>query len=62
MTSLSTVGLGDLHPVSDAERLIGGFMLLSGSAVFSYMSGILIEAIMTIGNIDKDVDDSDQLN
>lgn len=61
MTSLSTVGFGDLHPVSDAERLVGGFMLLFGGAVFSYMSGILIDAILTIGNVDKDIDDWEKL-
>lgn len=62
MTSLSTVGFGDFYPVSDMERLVGGFGLLFGGAVFSFMSGMLIEAIITLGNIDNDIDDSDKLN
>ena len=34
-TSLSTVGFGDLHPKSDAERLICAFVLMMGVAIFS---------------------------
>lgn len=35
-TTLSTVGFGDLYPVSDIERLSGAFVLLFGVATFSY--------------------------
>ena len=36
-TSLSTVGLGDLHPVSNIERLVGGFFLLVGVMITSFI-------------------------
>jgi hypothetical protein len=41
-TSLSTVGLGDLYPVSSCERLVGSFVLLAGVATFSYVIGVLL--------------------
>lgn len=38
-TSLSTVGFGDFHPRSDAERLFCAFILLFGVAIFSLIMG-----------------------
>ena len=38
-TSLTTVGLGDLRPISEIEQLFCGFMLFSGVLVFSYIMG-----------------------
>ena len=46
-TSLSTVGLGDLVPRSNVERLLCSFVLLFGVAIFSYIMGIFIEVIET---------------
>jgi len=43
LTSLSTVGLGDLHPRSNAERLLVAFLLIGGVAIFSYIMGNFIE-------------------
>ena len=44
-TSLTTVGLGDLRPVSDIERLFCAFMLFFGVLVFSYIMGEYIELL-----------------
>ena len=44
-TSLSTVGFGDYYPVSDAERLVGSFVLLFGVAIFSYIMGNFINIL-----------------
>jgi hypothetical protein len=41
-TSLSTVGFGDYHPRSNSERLLCGFILLFGVAIFSYCMGNFI--------------------
>ena len=41
-TSLSTVGFGDFHPRSNAERIFCAFILLFGVAIFSYIMGIFI--------------------
>ena len=44
-TSLSTIGFGDFHPHSDAERVVIAIVLLFGVAIFSYMLGIFIEIL-----------------
>jgi len=36
-TTLSTVGLGDLHAHSDGERLAAAFLMMIGVAVFTYV-------------------------
>ena len=36
-TSLSTVGFGDIHPISDVERVIQSCILLLGVASFTYI-------------------------
>lgn len=38
-TTLSTVGLGDMRPVSNFERLFGSLMMLGGNIVFSIIFG-----------------------
>lgn len=37
ITSLTTVGFGDLHPLSDFERLACSFIFIFGTAIFSYV-------------------------
>jgi amino acid permease len=58
-TSLSTVGFGDYEPVSDAERLVGAFVLLFGVAIFSYIMGIFIEILDQFRNMNEDYDQGD---
>lgn len=53
-TSLTTVGFGDFHPHSDAERLFTAFGLLFGVSVFSY---IMTEFIEMVERFDKRNDD-----
>jgi hypothetical protein len=38
-TTLSTIGLGDLHPISDFERFLGTLVMISGVALFSIILG-----------------------
>ena len=47
-TTLSTVGFGDYHPRSDAERAVCAFILLVGVAIFSYIMGNFIEILISI--------------
>ena len=49
-TSLSTVGLGDYHPRSNIERLIGALLLLFGVAITSYIMDNLNSMILKIKN------------
>lgn len=45
ITSLSTVGFGDLAPRSDLERAVGAFILLAGVAIFTYIMSSFIEML-----------------
>lgn len=47
LTTLSTVGYGDLSPKSNPERLLGMLILLGGVAFFSYIMGSFIDIIST---------------
>jgi len=56
LTTLSTVGYGDLSPKSNYEMFLGMWILLGGVAFFSYIMGSFIEIISTfnqnLGNED----------
>ena len=41
-TTLSTIGFGDYHPVSDEERIIVVCGLLFGVMIFSFSMGVFI--------------------
>ena len=45
LTTLSTVGYGDYHPISDLEMIITSLVMLGGVAFFSYIMGNFIEII-----------------
>lgn len=47
-TTLSTVGLGDLHPRADSERLFTCAILFLGVMIFSYFMGNFVEIIKDI--------------
>jgi len=47
ITTLSTVGYGDLSPKSNIEMVLGIFIMLAGVAFFSYIMGSFIEIIST---------------
>jgi len=57
LTTLSTVGYGDLHPVSEIEMIIGIFVMLAGVAFFSVIMGSFIEII---SNYDKKMGTEDK--
>ena len=41
LTSLSTIGLGDYHPITNYERMLCTFLFLIGVILFSYTLGQL---------------------
>lgn len=41
LTSLSTIGLGDFHPITSYERILCSFLFLIGVVLFSYALGQL---------------------
>ena len=61
-TSLSTVGLGDLNPRSDFERIFMAFMLLFGVAIFSYIMGVFIEILSQYQAVTAAIDDYENLS
>jgi hypothetical protein len=62
LTTLSTVGYGDYHPISDLEMIITSLVMLGGVAFFSYIMGNFFEIISNydakMGTLDK----SDELH
>ncbi len=61
-TTLSTVGLGDLHPRANAERLFTCAILFLGVMIFSYFMGNFVDIIKSIQNLDVNFDDGDKLS
>lgn len=61
-TTLSTVGFGDYYPKGDVERLVGGFVMLFGVAIFSYIMGKFIEILDKYTALNADLDYGDQLS
>ena len=57
LTTLSTVGYGDLTPQTQVEMIFGIFVMLCGVAFFSYIMGSFIEIISNydkkMGTVDK---------
>ena len=52
-TSLSTVGLGDMHPISNHERMVGSFLLLVGVTVTTFIMENLTSMLKIIQRPDK---------
>ena len=50
--SLSTVGYGEIHKLSDAGRIYTIFLIISGVGFFLYMAGIVVQ-VMVEGQIRK---------
>ena len=43
LTTLSTVGYGDLSPQSNVEKIVGIIIMILGIALFSYIMGKFFE-------------------
>ena len=61
-TSLSTVGLGDFHPRSNIERLIGAFVLLFGVALTSYIMDSLSMMLRKMQDVNKNFEQRKELS
>ena len=46
LTTLSTIGFGDMSPVTPQERLIGAFLMMFGVANFSFIMSQFIEILL----------------
>jgi hypothetical protein len=61
-TTLSTVGLGDLHPRSNEERLLTAMILLLGVSIFSIFLGDFSALVERYKNLQADIDYTDELD
>ena len=60
-TTLSTVGLGDVHPKSSYERLLTAVTMVAGVSVFSYIMGKFLEVLEDIKVFDVPTEDHEGL-
>ena len=60
-TSLSTVGFGDYHPVSEYERIFCALILLLGVSIFSYIMGEINQILTQYQALEAELDDGDRL-
>ena len=62
LTTLSTVGFGDLAPRSDSERFICSGILLIGVAIFSVFLGQLMDILAAYKSVNEELDETDRLD
>lgn len=62
MTTLSTVGLGDIHPKSDSERAFTIVIFISGVSIYSYIMGNLIEILQCITQLQAEPEEDEKLS
>ena len=60
-TTLTTVGLGDYHPVSDQERILGAFVLLFGVLITSVVMENFNQMLNKLKEIDSQYQDYENL-
>ena len=48
LTTLSTVGYGDLFPFSIAEKIVGSLIQIIGVTLFSIVMNAFIKVVMTL--------------
>ena len=56
-TTLSTVGFGDYHPRSNAERALCAVILLFGVTMFSFILGNYIQILTSIRHLNEEFDE-----
>jgi hypothetical protein len=62
ITSLATVGFGDLNPRNDYERIMVSIMLLTGVALFSFIMGNFIAILNSFKSINDEPEESQELS
>ena len=61
MTTLATVGYGDLRPISNSERLVTAFIFLFGVISFSFIMGNFIDMLVEFKNVTAENEDNNGL-
>lgn len=60
-TTLSTVGLGDVHPKSSYERVLTAITMVAGVSVFSFIMGKFLEVVDDIKDFNVPMEDQEGL-
>ena len=58
-TSLSTVGFGDYHPVTNFERILCAIIILFGNAIFGYIIGKFNDMIQEMKAFNSEMEDAE---
>jgi len=61
LTTLSTVGLGDYHPLTDFERALCCVCLFGGVLTMSFVVGVFLDGVDKILIARKDIEEYDEL-
>lgn len=61
-TTLSSVGFGDYHPISDGERGFVCFLLIIGVAIYSYIGTTYDNILHKISTLNEEINESDSLD
>lgn len=62
LTSLTTIGFGDIVPKNSIERIMCSFMLLFGVAIFSYVMNNFLDLVKEYKFYVGEFDEGDELN
>ena len=62
MTTLASVGYGDMRPISNSERIITAFIFLVGVAAFSFIMGNFIDMLMEFKTVTAENEDHSGLS
>jgi len=57
-TTLTTVGYGDYYAINEGERIVGSFILLFGTGVFSFILGNFIGILLSYTKVTAENEDS----
>jgi voltage-gated potassium channel len=58
--TFTSVGYGDVYPVTNLGKIIGGFFAIVGISVFALPTAILTAAMLDQIHVEKDTDKSDK--
>jgi len=62
MTTLASVGYGDLRPISNSERLIGSLIFLVGTVAFSFIMGNFIDMLVEFKTVTAENENHGELS